>query len=56
LTVLRSYYYNGEDPRETLKYEERINAITVQDIQETANKYLNTYNFIKVVLYPEEGE
>jgi len=56
LTVLRSYYYNGEDPRETLKYEERINAITVQDIQETANKYLNTDNFIKVVLYPEEGE
>jgi len=53
LSVLNTYYFNKEDPRETLKYEERIQSITREDVKETARKYLKKDDYIQVVLYPE---
>lgn len=45
---------NNEDPLDIFKYEERVNAITVQDIQAAAKTYLDTKNYTQVVLYPEK--
>ena len=31
-----------------------VEALTLKDIQDAANKYLNMQNYIKAVLYPEK--
>jgi zinc protease len=54
LSYLSNAQLNGENSEDIFTQEERINAITVQDIQEAANKYLDTKNYIQVVLYPEK--
>jgi zinc protease len=37
-----------------MKGEERINAITVKEIQEAANRYLDPSNYVQVILNPEK--
>ena len=54
LSYLSNAQLNGDNPEDIFTQEERINAITVQDIQNAANKYLDTNNYIQVVLYPEK--
>ena len=44
----------GSNPSDILSYEKRVDALTVKDLKETANKYLDMKNFIQVVLYPEK--
>ncbi len=51
--VLRTYYVNGQDPRETLMYEQRIEGINKEDIQKAAVKYANMDKYARVVLFPE---
>ena len=51
--VLRSYYINGQDPTETLKFEQRIESLTKEDIQQAAVKYATMDNYSQIVLYPE---
>jgi len=53
MSVLRSYHINGQDPRETLKFEERIESLTGEDIQKAAAKYADMDNYARIVLYPE---
>ncbi len=54
LNVLESYYYHGEDPMEILEYDKLVDSLTLDNIRETAQKYFNMDNYVKVVLYPED--
>ncbi|PRC94750.1 M16 family metallopeptidase [Solimicrobium silvestre] len=42
------------DTTELLTVENRVNAITLADVRESAKRYLNTENYVQVVLYPEK--
>ena len=39
-----------------LDYENVVDDLTVEVIQSASKKYLNTANYVKVILYPEEVE
>ena len=54
LQSLSSSWINRDDPENILKYEQRVNALTLEDIQQAARKYLDLNNYVKAVLYPEE--
>lgn len=54
LSILDSYYYNGEDPREILAYDELVDNLTLDDIKSAATFYFNMKNYVKVVLLPEK--
>ena len=44
----------GSNPADILSYEKRVDALTVKELKETANKYFAMKNLIQVVLYPEK--
>jgi zinc protease len=44
----------GSDPTAILNYEKKVDALTAKDIKDTANKYLDTKNFVQIVLNPEK--
>jgi len=52
LSYLQDAALYQTDPAEILTLEQRINAITVDDVKQVANRYLNTENYVQVVLYP----
>ena len=54
LSVLRFYYYNDEDPLTLLEFDEKVDNLSLEIIRETAQKYFNMGNYVKVVLYPRE--
>ncbi len=55
LETLSAAFINGDNPENVLDYEQKIDAITVADLQKIAKRYLNTDNMIKSVLYPENA-
>ena len=56
LSNLESKYFHREPPDDILNYLTLVNALTLDRVQQVARKYLNTDNFIQVVLYPEKNE
>jgi zinc protease len=54
LEGLSSAWIEQEDPNWILEYSKKVDALTVQDIQDAAKKYLDMQNYIKAVLYPEK--
>ncbi|MBS1974729.1 MAG: insulinase family protein, partial [Bacteroidetes bacterium] len=54
LDGLSSAWIEREDPNWILQYAKKVGALSLQDIQEAAKKYLDMKNYIKVVLYPEK--
>jgi len=54
LNALRSAYDHGYDPMTILAYDDLINALTLEDIQQAAKRYFNLRNYVQVVLYPEK--
>jgi len=54
LNELRWKYYNREDLMDILRYPNFVVTLSAEMIQEAAKKYLNTENYIEVILYPEE--
>ncbi len=54
--VLYSYHIHGIDFREILRYEERLATITAENLSRVARDYLNTDEYIRIVLYPEGYE
>jgi zinc protease len=54
LGLLQKYLMYGIDYSEIDKADEKTNNISASSIRETANKYLDLNNYLKVVLYPEK--
>ena len=44
----------GSSASDILSYEKKVDELTVKELKETANKYLDMKNFMQVVLYPEK--
>ncbi|HKZ67174.1 MAG TPA: insulinase family protein [Chitinophagaceae bacterium] len=53
LNSLSNGWINRENPENILDYEEKVNALTVQDLQDAAKKFLPLDRVVKAVLYPE---
>ena len=53
LGSLQSRLRNGDDLETILKYDELVDGLTTANVQETAKRYFNRENYVKVVLYPE---
>jgi zinc protease len=47
---------SGGDMRDIPTYDQYIDSLTADDIQAAARLYLNTENYVRVSLYPEETE
>lgn len=45
---------HGTDPARILNFEQRAEAITVDDVQAAAKRYLRRDNYVQVVLYPDK--
>ena len=56
LSLLKSYFFYGDHPLQILEKSVRIEKLTLQDLHQAANKYFNTNNLVKVVLYPEKKD
>jgi len=54
LNYLKSSLFNHTNPLEVGKTNEIIQNLTMADIQKAAQKYLNTKNYVHLVLYPEK--
>ena len=46
----------GTNPTSILEFEKRTDALTTKQLQEIANKYVDTKNFVQIVLNPELSE
>ena len=46
-------WINRENPENILDYEEKVNALTADDIKAAANLLLDGKNYVKAILYPE---
>lgn len=55
LNILQSYYFNGDNPVDILKYTDLVHSLTINDLREAARKYLDMKNYVDVVLYPKKG-
>ena len=53
LSNLEFYYYHEEDPREVIRLEPLIEALTADDIRRAAERYFDEDHYIQVTLYPE---
>jgi len=55
LSNLSNAFIDQNNPENILDYEQKVDALTVQDLQKAARKFLSTTNYIKAVLYPENA-
>lgn len=53
LNNLSQAFINQSNPEDILTYEQRVDALTLQDLQKAAQKFFDMKNYIKAVLYPE---
>jgi zinc protease len=56
LDNLSNAFIDQNNPENILDYEQKVDALTVQDLQNAAKKFLSTTNYIKAVLYPENAK
>jgi zinc protease len=56
LGQLVAYDQYGDDLRDMLTYETLINGLAAETVQQAANRYLRTDNYVRVSLYPEQQE
>lgn len=56
LENLSNAFINLDNPENILDYEQKISAITVEDLQNAAKKFLTLNNMIKSVMYPESSD
>jgi zinc protease len=54
--VLSNAFIDQTNPENVLDYEQKVNAITVEDLQKAAKKFLTLNNMVKAVLYPESSK
>jgi zinc protease len=55
LDNLSNAFIDQNNPENILDYEQKVDALTVLDLQKAAQKFLSTTNYIKAVLYPENA-
>jgi zinc protease len=55
LENLSSAFIDKNDPENILTYEQRVDALTVKDLQNAAKKFFTMNNYVKAVLYPENA-
>jgi zinc protease len=53
LAALQTSLTEGTDPGTILTFEKEIQDLTVDDVKRAAQQYLNTENYVQVVLNPE---
>ncbi|MGZ3951980.1 MAG: insulinase family protein, partial [Flavisolibacter sp.] len=53
LESLSQAFIDQNNPEDILTYEKRVDALTLQDLQKAAQKFLDMKNYVKAVLYPE---
>lgn len=51
---LNDVYFQGDDPQRIFKYDEIVNALTVDEVKATANLLFNGKNVLQAVLLPEK--
>lgn len=54
LSKLQQVVVDGSKSGDVLSGEQRVNALTIADLKEVANKYFDMNNYLQVVLYPEK--
>jgi len=55
LTALSQSFIDGTNPDAVLDYNNRVNALSIADLQAAAKKFLDMNNYVKAVLYPENA-
>ena len=53
LSNLSQAFIDQSNPEDILTYEQRVDALTLQDLQKAAQKFFDMKNYVKAVLYPE---
>ncbi len=53
---LSAYYINDKDLDGFYEYEELVNGLNAEDIKDVANEFIDTNEYIKVILYPESAK
>jgi len=53
LRQLEFAYFYDLNPAQILDLPDRVKSLSLEDIQQIAKKYLNTKNYVDVVLYPK---
>jgi zinc protease len=56
LGYLQDAYLYGTDPVNILTFEKRVNAVTADELKESAKRYFNTENYVQTVLYPAQSD
>jgi len=54
--TLQYYYAHKQDPLKILEYESSVDALDAEAIRQTAHRYLDLENYVRVVLYPENWQ
>jgi zinc protease len=54
LSKLQTAELYGTDPAELLDYANQVAAITAEELQSVARRYLPRDNYVQLVLYPEK--
>ncbi len=54
VNTLNRYYFTKKNPKNILKFPKLVDKLTVRAIRKTARKFLNTDDYVRVVLYPEK--
>lgn len=54
LKKLESVYYNNDSPNSVNTFRDRINAVTVGEMKQFAEKHVNPGHYVRVVLVPEK--
>jgi zinc protease len=54
LSILRTYYMEGFDPRKIKDYDTLLDSLSVESIQEAAQRYVDFTRYVELVLYPED--
>lgn len=53
LSNLSQAFIDQNNPEDILTYEQRVDALTLQDLQKAVQKFFDMKNYVKAVLYPE---
>jgi zinc protease len=53
---LEAEVFGGTDAARILAVDSEVDAITVADLRQAARRYLDTANYVQVVLYPEQQQ